>query len=80
MSEFLTNNAASLGSDIATIEGKAATAQDIADTDATNYANLIGVNLDEELADMIKYQRAFEASARIFSAASDLMATIIGMV
>jgi len=80
LSEFLTNNAASVGSDIATIQGKADTAQDIADADATNYANLIGVNLDEELADMIKYQRAFEASARIFSAASDLMTTIIGMV
>ena len=77
---FLTNNAANVGLDISTIQGKADTAQDIADADATDYANLIGVNLDEELADMIKYQRSFEASARIFSAVNDLMGTIIGMV
>ena len=66
--------------DIANIQGKADTAQDIADTDKTNYINLIGVNLDEELADMIKYQRAYEASAKLFSTINDLMGTIISMV
>lgn len=80
LSQFLTNNAAKTGSDIANIESKADVANDIADSDATNYANLIGVNLDEELADMIKYQRAFEASAKVFSTANDLMGTIISMV
>lgn len=80
LSQFLTNNAAKNGMDIANIQGKADTAQDIADADATNYANIIGVNLDEELADMIRYQRAFEASAKVFSTANDLMGTIIGMV
>lgn len=80
LSEFLTQNAAKTGMDIATIQNKADTAKDIADMDATNYANIVGVNLDEELADMIRYQRAFEASAKIFSTANDLMGTIIGMV
>ena len=80
LNEFLTNNAAKVGTDVATIQIKADTASDIADADATNYANIIGVNLDEELADMIKYQRAFEASAKIFSTVNDLMGTIIGMV
>ncbi|MBQ7286566.1 MAG: flagellar hook-associated protein FlgK [Candidatus Gastranaerophilales bacterium] len=80
LSQFLMNNAAKTGSDIAAIEAKAQTAQDIADADATNYSNIVGVNLDEELADMIKYQRAFEASAKIFSTVNDLMGTIIGMV
>ena len=80
LSEFLRNNAAKTGLDAANIATKADTAQDIADMDATNYANMVGVNLDEELADMIKYQRAFEASAKIFSTVNDLMGTIIGMV
>lgn len=80
LSQFLTNNAAKAGMDIANIQGKADTAQDIADTDANNYVNLIGVNLDEELSDMIKYQRAYEASAKLFSTINDLMGTIISMV
>ncbi|MBR5305038.1 MAG: flagellar hook-associated protein FlgK [Candidatus Gastranaerophilales bacterium] len=80
LSEFLTNNAAKTGMDVATIQAKADTANDIADADATNYANIVGVNLDEELADMIKYQRAYEASAKLFSTINDLMGTIISMV
>ena len=80
LSQFLTNNAAKAGMDIANIQGKADTAQSIADTDATNYTNLIGVNLDEELSDMIKYQRAYEASAKLFSTINDLLGTIISMV
>lgn len=80
LSQFLTNAAAKNGMDLASIDKKAQTYQDIADTDANNYANLVGVNLDEELADMIRYQRAFEASAKVFSTANDLLGTIIGMV
>jgi flagellar hook-associated protein 1 FlgK len=80
LSQFLTNNAAKTGLDIANTQNKADTAGDIANLDATNYANLVGVNLDEELADMIRYQRAFEASAKIFSTANDLMGTIISIV
>jgi flagellar hook-associated protein 1 FlgK len=75
----LTNNAAKTGMDVATIQNRADTAQDIADTDAINYSNIIGVNLDEELSDMIKYQRAYEASARVFSVASELMQTLVNL-
>ena len=60
-------NAAKNGMDLANIEGKADTAQGLADSAATNYLNLVGVNLDEELSDMIRYQRAYEASAKLFS-------------
>ena len=80
LNEFLTNNAAKTGMDIAAVQTKADTANDIANADIVNYSNLIGVNLDEELADMIKYQRAYEASAKLFSTINDLMGTIIGMV
>jgi len=80
LSQFLTSAAAKNGMDLANIDKKADIYQDIADTDANNYANLVGVNLDEELADMIRYQRAFEASAKVFSTANDLLGTIIGMV
>ena len=39
-----------------------------------------GVNLDEELADMIRYQRAYEASARVFAVADSMLQTILSMV
>lgn len=36
-----------------------------------------GVSLDEEMADLMKYQRAFQASSRVFSVVDDLLDTIV---
>lgn len=38
-----------------------------------------GVNLDEELVDMIKFQRAYEASAKIFNTANEILQTLINL-
>lgn len=38
-----------------------------------------GVNLDEELTDLIKFQRSYEASAKIFSAVDKIIQQIIGL-
>ena len=80
LSQFLINNAAKNGMDLASMENKAELYQGIADQSANDYNDAVGVNLDEELADMIKYQRAFEASAAVFSAANNMMQLIINMV
>jgi flagellar hook-associated protein 1 len=39
-----------------------------------------GVSLDEEAADMIRFQRAFEASSRFFSMINDLTAELMKLV
>lgn len=39
-----------------------------------------GVSLDEELTNLVKYQRAFEAAAKTINAATDLMDTVLGLV
>jgi flagellar hook-associated protein 1 FlgK len=39
-----------------------------------------GVNLDEELTNMLLYQRAYQASAKIITAADDMLQTLIAMV
>jgi flagellar hook-associated protein 1 FlgK len=36
-----------------------------------------GVSLDEEMADLLKYQRAFQASSRVFSVMDDLLDTVV---
>jgi len=80
LSDYLVSNASKVGMDASNTADKADLYQDLADSAAANYSNLIGVNLDEELADMIKYQRSFEASARVFAAANSIMETILNMV
>ncbi|OGI01629.1 MAG: flagellar hook-associated protein FlgK [Candidatus Melainabacteria bacterium GWF2_37_15] len=42
--------------------------------------SVIGVNLDEEMADLIRFQRSYEASARVFSAVNDNIKTILAMM
>jgi len=39
-----------------------------------------GVNLDEELVNLTTYQQAFNASARMIQAASDLFDTLLNLV
>lgn len=39
--------------------------------------SIIGVNLDEELVDLVKFQRAYEASSRIFNVQNEILKKII---
>ena len=80
LSNFLNTLAGKVGQDANDAESQADLYQDIKDEAKTNYLNLIGVNLDEELSDMLRYQRAYEASARLFSTINGLYDTILGMV
>lgn len=41
--------------------------------------SLIGVNLDEEAVNIVKYQRAFEASSRVVNTTNELLQTIINL-
>ena len=39
-----------------------------------------GVSLDEELTNMVKYQRSYQASAKLITTATEMMDVVIGMV
>jgi flagellar hook-associated protein 1 FlgK len=39
-----------------------------------------GVSLDEELTNMIKYQKAFQGAAKLITTATDMLDTVLGMV
>ena len=69
------------------IGGKAAAAKNRSDTAAAlateasaRQTAYEGVNLDEELVLMTTYQQAFNASARLIQAASDMYDTLLGMI
>lgn len=53
--------------------GIVATAQSAVDSES-------GVDLNEELTNMILFQRSFQANSRVISAANEMLQTLIGMV
>ena len=46
----------------------------------TTLSSVSGVNLDEEAANLIRYQQAYQASAQVIAVASTLFDTLIGAV
>ena len=41
--------------------------------------SISGVSLDEEMTDLIRFQKAFEASARLVSLVDDMLDTVVNM-
>jgi flagellar hook-associated protein 1 len=55
-----------------------ASAQQAVNTSATDAVNnLSGVNLDEEAANMVKYQQAYQACAQMIQASTTMFNTLI---
>ena len=67
----------SVGSDVAGARRSAELAQTALDGIADARQEQIGVNVDEELVELIRYQRAFQASARAVAAADEVLDTLI---
>lgn len=64
---------------VATLDRSAATAKAVNDGATEIRDSILGVNLDEELTNMLSQQRAYEAAARIITIADDMMATLLAM-
>ncbi len=74
---FLTYYSGEVGLQQSDIKGKFDTANTLNDSAQTNLQSITGVNLDEELADMIKFQRGYEASARVFNTANEIYQLLV---
>jgi flagellar hook-associated protein 1 FlgK len=53
--------------------------QTLQDQLETHWSEVSGVSLDEELVNMMIYQRAFQASSRVVAVADELMQTILSL-
>jgi flagellar hook-associated protein 1 FlgK len=54
--------------------------QTLLDQTMRTRASASGVNLDEEAANMMKYQQAYQAAAQVISTASNLFSTLLSML
>ncbi len=77
LGQFYTGAASNFGQALSTANARV--------TDQTSITNLVrsqrdsvsGVSLDEEMADLVKFQRAFQASSRVFTVVDDLLDTVV---
>jgi len=80
LSRFASDMAGSIGAKANLRESAASGASALYSTASARRDSFEGVNLEEELVLMTTFQQAFNASARLIQAASEMYDTLIGMV
>jgi flagellar hook-associated protein 1 len=66
-----------IGSDVANATNAQSIAQAAVDAAEDRRQNVSGVSLDEEMANMLRFQRGYQASARAMSTIDDMLDTLI---
>ena len=79
-SQSLAITTADIGSKASSAELVANTAQALFTQAYNRNQSTSGVNLDEEAANMIKFQQAYQASSRIISVANTIFDTLLAAV
>ena len=69
-----------IGRGAAAAETRKSSSEAVASEASARRQSVEGVNLDEELVNLTTYQQAFNASARMIQAASDLFDTLLNLV
>jgi flagellar hook-associated protein 1 FlgK len=78
--ENAANLAASIGSTASGAASKLETQQLVTDQVRSQRDSVSGVSMDEETANLIKYQRAFEASAKVVSVIDELLNVVVNQL
>lgn len=77
LGQFYAQSVSSLGQSLASAKARAEDQAGIQQIVRDKRDAVSGVSLDEEMADLVKFQRAFQASSRVFSIVSDLLDTVV---
>lgn len=75
--QFYSSLTASVGVKSASVKANAKAKSNLVQKLEQQRENISGVNLDEEAADLLKYQKAFEGAARVMSVANEMLDTLL---
>ncbi len=78
-SQYYGQTVASLGQSLSNITSQMDDQKVVSDMLTRQRQSVMGVSLDEEMTDLVKFQKAFEASARLISTVDEMLTTVIGM-
>lgn len=77
--DYYSNVAFSVGNDVSNSSAQLSASQLILNQLQDQRGSISGVSLDEEAANMVSYQRAFDAAAQMVTTINDLLYTVINM-
>jgi flagellar hook-associated protein 1 len=77
--ESYSASVASLGQSLSSINDQIANHDVVNQMLQTQRSSESGVSLDEEMTDLMKYQKAFQASARLITTVSDMLDTVVNL-
>jgi flagellar hook-associated protein 1 FlgK len=69
-----------VGSDVSSAQNAQTTAQSLLTAISNQRQSVSGVSLDEEMTNLIQYQQAYQASARVMSTINDTFTSLLGML
>ena len=78
--EIFSTTLAKVGSNVQANKLSLTAAQSYMEAAEGSQSDLAGVNLDEEAANLLEFQQAYQASARILQTAKELFQTLIKVV
>lgn len=76
-SEYMVDLVGRLGTDVSFNEGRRDAAATVADDYLSQRDSVSGVQQDEETADMLRYQKSYQAAARVMTTMDDMLDTLI---
>ncbi len=70
---FITN----LGSDVQTVTSQSQAQQSLSQSLQASYQSVVGVNTDQQTVDMLTYQQAYQASAKVVSTVNSMVQSLL---
>lgn len=77
---YFTASVTRVGSEVRAARDRAAIGETLASQADTRRMSVSGVSIDEELVNLIQFQNAYAAAARVITAADEMFETVIGMM
>ena len=79
LSAYLNGLASKVGMDVESATFSAAYAGSLTEDLNTRRLSVSGVNMDEELTNLMKYQQCYQAAAKLIQTASDMFDTVLSL-
>ncbi len=77
--EFIIDIASDIGTKVERVNTNLEVAKTTFEASNTQRQSVIGVSMEEELTDLVRFQRAYEAAARVFSTSSEILQVLVNL-